>query len=182
MRSRLAGLTIVAATLIGCAGPTLPTAARTPTAGATGTAAPTGPATAVEGGCGGTQVFAGPGPDPGLGLAENPWASASPGSAGIVAYFWFPPPSVLFAAGPDGSGTKVLWVTHGAADGPLVIVAHPLDTAAPLLRFSFPPALSPAGNYPSDVAVPTPGCWRFELTVGGAQGTLDILVVPARTP
>ena len=182
MRSRLSGLAIVAAALIGCAAPTPPTAAPTPTGAATRTAAPTGSPTAVEGGCGGTQVSAGSGPDARLGVADNPWASASPASAGIVAYFWFPPPAVLFAAGPDGSGSKVLWVTHAAADGPLVVVAHPLETAAPVLRFTFPPALSPADNYPSDVAVPTPGCWRFELTVGGAQGTLDILVVPAQTP
>jgi hypothetical protein len=135
----------------------------------------------VAGGCGSTQVFAGPGPDASLGLADNPWAAATPGSAGIVAYFWFPPPAVLYAAGPDGSGTKVLWVTRGATDGPLAVAAHPLGADAPVVHFSIPPATSPAGNYPSEIAVPTPGCWRFELSVGSARGTLDILVAPART-
>jgi len=181
MRSLLSGVAIVAVTLIGCAGPTPHIAAPAPTVAATATAAPTGSPTAVEGGCGSTQVFAGPGPDAALGLADNFWAWASPDSAGIVAYFWFPPPAVIFAAGPDGRGTKILWVTHGGAVGPLVVVAHPLDTAGPEVRFSVPPALSPAGNYPSEVAVPTPGCWHFELTVGSARGSLDILVAPART-
>jgi hypothetical protein len=135
----------------------------------------------VAGGCGDTQVFAGPGPDAHLGLWDNPWAAVSPGSAGVVAYFWSPPPAIFYAERADGSGTKVLWVVRGAADGPLTVSAHPLDGAAPLLRFSLPPALSPAGNYPSLIAVPTPGCWRFEVSAGSARGALDIMVAPART-
>lgn len=167
MKVRIAGLAIVAVTLIGCASPPTPTASPTPTP----TAAPTVLPTAGAGGCGGTQVFAGPGPDAALGLADNPWAAATPASAGIVAYFWFPPPAVLFAAGPDGSGTKVLWIAHAGA-GPFEAAAHPLDATAPVVRFDFPG--------PSTVAVPTPGCWRFELTVGTRHATLDVLVAPAR--
>lgn len=52
----------------------------------------------VAGGCGGTQVFAGPGPDAALGLWGNPWAQATPSDAGLLAYFWSPLPSPMAAA------------------------------------------------------------------------------------
>lgn len=177
MRSLLAGLSIVALALAGCAAPP-PSATPAATAAPTPTALPTGTPVAVAGGCGDTQVFAGPGPDASLGLGGNPWAAATPASSGIVAYFWYSPPAILHAKSPDGSGEKVLWVVHGPADGPLAVLAHPLDADTPVIRFSFPPAQSPAGNYPSGIAVPTPGCWQLELTVGATHATLDVQVAP----
>ena len=123
-------------------------------------------------------MFAGPGPDASLGLADNPWAAAAPGSAGIVAYFWHAPPSVLRASGPGDSGDKVLWVVHGAPGVPLTVVAHTRFAGPPVVRLTVPAALSPGGNYPSLIALPSPGCWNFDLSVGGASATLDILVAP----
>lgn len=177
MERRLAVLFLGALALAGCATTPTPTASA-PTTLPTVTAAPTSSPLAVDGGCGDTQVFAGPGPDASLGLADNPWAEASPASAGIIAYFWHRPPAIVLASGPEDSGDKVLWVVHGATGEPLTIVARQLDADNPVLRFSFPPAVGLADNYPSGIAVPTPGCWRFELTAGSTRATLDILVAP----
>jgi hypothetical protein len=135
----------------------------------------------VAGGCGSTQVFAGPGPDAALGLADNPWAPATPADAGIVAYFWYPPPDLLFAHGPNDR-TKVLWVSHGEQAAHLTIAAHPLNASSPVIRFDFPPAFSPGGNYPSGIDLPSPGCWRLEIALGTAHATMDLMVAPAGSP
>jgi hypothetical protein len=136
----------------------------------------------VGGGCGSTQVFAGPGPDAAIGLADNPWALAAPADAGIVAYFWHPPPDVVFASSPSDDGTKVLWVSHEEQSGNLVIKAHPLGATSPVVTFDVPPASSPAGNYPSGIELPRAGCWHLDLTIGSAQGAIDLLVAPAPSP
>ena len=133
----------------------------------------------VLGGCGNTQVFAGPGPDAALGLGDNPWAAASPADAGIVAYFWYPPPDLIFAHGP-ADGTKVLWISHGEGAAHLTVAAHPLDASSPLIRFDFPPALSPSGNYPSGIDLPSAGCWSLDLTLGSTHATLDVAVASAK--
>ncbi|MGH2407324.1 MAG: hypothetical protein ACRDF7_04480 [Candidatus Limnocylindrales bacterium] len=125
-------------------------------------------------------MFAGPGPDAAQGLADNPWAPATPADAGIVAYFWQPPPALVFA---DEStvGTKVLWISHDAQSARMSIAAHPLDASSPVVEFEFPAASSPAGNYPSRIALPAPGCWRLELTIGTTRATMDLMIAPARS-
>jgi hypothetical protein len=115
-----------------------------------------------------------------LGLADNPWAPATPADAGIVAYFWHPPPDLLFAHEAD-TGTKVLWISHREQAERLIIEAHPLDASSPVVRFDFPAASSPSGNYPSGIDLPSPGCWRLELTLGTARATMDVMVAPARS-
>jgi hypothetical protein len=136
----------------------------------------------VAGGCGGTQVFAGPGPDANLGLSDNPWAAATPTDAGIVGYFWYPPPEVLFATDPTGDSPKVLWISHSEQAGQLSVTAHPLGASVPVVRFAFGAATSPAGNYPSLIALPSPGCWHFDLAIGATRATMDLMVASARPP
>lgn len=104
---------------------------------------------------------------------------ATPAEAGIVAYFWHPPPDLVFAHGPD-DGTKVLWIGHDQQAAHLNIVAHPLNASSPVVRLAFPAAIGPAGNYPSGIDLPSPGCWHLELTLGTARATMDLLVAPAR--
>ena len=134
---------------------------------------------AVGGGCGTTQFFSGHGPDSALGLDGNPWARAQPASAGFVAYMWAPPPQLVVASGPDDPGTKVLWINTVVPRGPLAITAHPAGAPSPTATFHIEPASAPDGNYPSIIDLPTPGCWRLELSLSGAHGTLDVLVAPA---
>jgi hypothetical protein len=135
----------------------------------------------VAGGCGSTQVFAGPGPDANLGLADNPWTAATPADTGIVAYFWYPPPDVLFATDPAGNSPKVLWINH-AHTGQLSVTAHPLGARTPVVRFAFGAAASPPDNYPSLIALPSPGCWHFDLAIGATRATMDLMVTSARPP
>jgi hypothetical protein len=149
------------------------------TAPATLTQGPTPTPLAVDGGCAGTQVFVGGAPDAGLGLSDNPWTWATPASSGIAAYFWHAPPRLVIAHEGD-VGTKVLWVTHGAAAPELVITARPADnpTAAPVV-VRVTAAASPLGNYPSSIDLPTPGCWTLQLTLGTVQASLSVLVAAA---
>ena len=187
-------IALLCALLVGCAAPLaslVPSPAPTSTSALSPTMPPTPSAAAsastqahvspspVAGGCGSTQVFAGPGPDADLGLADNPWAPATPPDAGIVAYFWYPSPDLLFAHGPSDR-TKVLWVSHGQQATDLTIAAHPFNASSPVIRFDFPPASSPVGNYPSAIDLPGPGCWRLEITLGMAHATIDVMVAPAR--
>jgi hypothetical protein len=135
----------------------------------------------VRGGCGSTQVFAGPGPDADLGLADNPWAPATPTDAGIVAYFWYPPPGVVFASRSSNDAPKILWISHGEQPGDLHIKAHPVGATSPIATFDVPPASSPAGNYPSGIELPSAGCWHLDLAIGSTQAAIDLLVAPAPT-
>lgn len=132
----------------------------------------------VSGGCAGTQVYDGPGPDASIGLESNPWALATPASSGIVAYFWHPSPGLIVANEPNG-GTKILWVDHDVQASTLVIDGHPAASATPAIHVLAPAASSPADNYPSSVDVPVPGCWHFDLTLGTAHATIAIEVTPA---
>lgn len=132
----------------------------------------------VAGGCGGTQVFAGPGPDASIGLDGNPWASATPADAGIVAYFWYPPPGVVFASTSKNDAPKVLWISHEARQDPLTISAHPAGATTPVLHLEFPEADSPGGNYPSGIEIPDPGCWHFDVAIGATHATMDLMVTP----
>jgi hypothetical protein len=185
---------LLCAFLVGCAAPlpsSTPTTAATPVATRQPTATPSLPAAAspsastigspspVGGGCGTTQVRSGPGPDADLGLTDNPWASATPADAGIVAYFWYPPPDLIVAHGPI-TRAKVLWISHGQQAAHLTIVARPLTGSSIVVRLAFPPSAS--GGYPSLIDLPSPGCWQLEITLGTAHATLDVTVAPVGSP
>jgi hypothetical protein len=160
------------------AAPTLsPSAAPSATTASPSTPAATG--RPVGGGCGTTQFFSGNGPDSALGLDGNPWARAQPATAGFVAYTWTTPPDLVVASGPDDPGTKILWINTVAPRGRLAIRAHPSAGASPVITLDVEPASAPDGNYPSMIDLPTPGCWRLELTLGAAHATIDLLVAPA---
>ena len=187
MKSRASTkLMIFGVLMTACSNPAIP-----PPSGVAGTSAPPDATSSVAspghaarspspvaGGCGDTQVFAGPGPDAALGLSDNPWAPASPTEVGIVAYFWSPPPAILAASGSSDHAPKVLWVSHQAQADRLMVSAHPAASAAPVLRFVFPAASSPAGRYPSSIEIPEPGCWHFDLAIGGTHASMDLSVTP----
>jgi hypothetical protein len=176
----IALLAVGCLSIAGCANTELPTAS-----GATTTVAPpaspsipreTAAAQPIAGGCGSTQVFAGPAPGAtDQSLHGNPWASASPPDSGITAYFWRQAP--YLAAGhinPDGGANKILWIAHNDSSGDLAISAHPLSAPSPVVRFDVPGG----GSYPSLVDLPSPGCWHLDLTIGPARATMDLIVGP----
>lgn len=132
----------------------------------------------IDGGCGSTQVFAGPGPDgAGIdavpGLDANQWALASPSSAGLYAYFWGDSPLLVKAPPPPGKGNKILWISHSTALGTLFIVAHPTDASVPPVRFNLP---GDGFAFPSTIDLSAAGCWHLELTIGTEHATMDLLV------
>jgi hypothetical protein len=137
---------------------------------------PSPSAALVAGGCGATQAFAGPGPAAAMGLADNPWATATPPQAGITAYFWGHPPDLIVARSPGTSNTgaanKVLWINDGPGYGHLLIAAHPFGKSTPIVQFDIPSA---SAGFPSIIDLPTPGCWQLELTLAGTRATLEIL-------
>lgn len=188
MRRRTIAISATVGLLIAACSNTPPPPPTSAVTGASPSSALQSPASAappspVGGGCGSTQVFAGPGPDAALGLANNPWAPAAPPDAGLVAYFWRPPPDLIFAASSSSDdGTKVLWISHLEQSEHLVITAHPLGATSPVVHFDFPAASSPAGNYPSGIDLPSAGCWHFDIAIGSAQGAMDLLVAAAPSP
>jgi hypothetical protein len=173
--------------LAGCGSPILsataisavPTVVASPAGLPTRSVPPLASATPVGGGCGDTQVFAGPGPDASSGLANNPWAQASPAVSGIVAYFWYAPPDLLVAHGL-ANHTKILWLSGADQAAQISIEAHPLSSPAPAVSFSFPASAS--GGYPSAIDLPSPGCWELELTLGATYAAMDLMVAPVGSP
>ncbi len=66
---------------------------------------------------------------------------------------------------PDGGNTKVLWVVDNPRAnvlGPLTIMGRNV-TGRGVMRQIVPRASS-STDFPSILTIPTPGCWRLELT------------------
>lgn len=131
----------------------------------------------VAGGCGATQVYKGGEPDWLTRAGDNnnptdvPYAITSPANA---AGFLFSYP--LRSGSPNNPGNKILWVVAIPRNGnDLLIDAHPLNAATPVVHMSFPANSSPGEIYPSEDDVPSPGCWHFDLTWGPNHGTVELV-------
>ncbi len=148
------------------------------TAGAEGTADAT---RTVQGGCGDTELRKGAPP----GWNPKP-AGFSDGAVGlpyvvgagdqIMGYLWEHPMTPKAAALEEkDDGNKVLWYVRSERGGkPLAIRAHPRGVQAPVVKLSFPANSGPGRIYPSDIAVPRPGCWTFELSWNGHRDEVDL--------
>jgi hypothetical protein len=102
---------------------------------------------------------------------------ASPAGAGIVAHLRGEPP--YLRAGQENS---ILWTSDPARTGDLGIVTWPTNDPAHVIRLTFASVWSVPTNYPSELWFPSAGCWHFEVSVGGAHGSLDLGVSPAAGP
>jgi hypothetical protein len=123
------------------------------------------------------------------GLEGVPWMKAEPPSSGIVAYLFFADqgssnknqtyrPLHTGGSYPNGNSTKILWVIDSPhAANTIEIVGKKLSDDHETFRQIFQMALSPAGNYPSGVNIPTPGCWQLQLKSGAITGTVTFWVV-----
>jgi len=125
----------------------------------------------TNGGCGATPLRHGPAPR---------WArSANPPSIPYAlarraqaAGFLFGYPLV---AGNPQPTDKILWIVAAPRDGmPLRLTGHPLNAARPVVSSTWPADSAPGEIYPSDVEVPSPGCWRFTLSWNGHTDTVDL--------
>ncbi len=168
---------LLAALLGGCAGPLSTQQSPTP-AIASGSPAPADrfdPAAAAQtapGGCGATKVYLGGVPP------------AIQAAAGYAA-----PVGLRYAIADDGSAAgflfadqlratakpKILWVMHVPRAGePLLIDAHPVGAATPVVSLKEPPDSAPGEIYPSIVDVPFAGCWVLTLRWAGHTATLAL--------
>ena len=136
-------------------------------------------------GCAGTVVTVGGAPPSwalagfsGGGVGELPWAMGSPPDA--LAYLFA---TQLVAAGqrPDGTSNKVLWVTRDPSHD-VMIEGRPLGRSRPVVRVRG--QITYGNQLPSQVDVPTPGCWSFVVSRAGRPGqtsTINLDVLPAGT-
>ena len=131
----------------------------------------------ITGGCGSTPLYAPPGPSANRirGIGDLVWVAASPASAGLYAYPWGPPPHLVAGASQPGTN-KVLWISDLELSGTLRISAHPLGSGTPIVNLSFSATPDRDGNYPSEITLPTAGCWELDLTLGSTTARIDLLV------
>jgi len=132
----------------------------------------------ASGGCGASPLLIGP---------AQGWASAADppriryalAERGQVAGFVFGYP--LMAGNPRPYSDKILWVVASPRDGmPLRVTGHPLGAAAPVVSSAWPANSSPGEIYPSQIVVPSPGCWQFTLSWNGHTDTVDLWYVRHR--
>jgi hypothetical protein len=113
------------------------------------------------------------------------WADSSPGfrlpyslaSGDAAAAFWFAPR--LRAGHPDNPSNKILWIVRSPRDGhSLEITARLAGDPSQVVRISRPPDSEPGEIYPSEVDLPTPGCWKLQLAWGTHRASIDVRVHP----
>jgi hypothetical protein len=85
------------------------------------------------------------------------------------------------AGHPVPFSDKILWIVRLPRGGqPLKITAHPVGRAAPVVTSVMSAGSSPGQIYPSDIVVPTPGCWQLTLAWHGHSDTVDLRYISHR--
>ena len=128
----------------------------------------------VAGGCDKTQIGGQPAWLARAGANNNPkdvpYVIADPP---IAAGFLFGYP--LRSGAPTNPSNKILWVVDRPREGNgLVLSGHPRDTATPTTHATFPADSGPGEIYPSQVDVPSPGCWHFDLAWGANRTSIEL--------
>jgi hypothetical protein len=115
---------------------------------------------------------------------------ATPHRAGIVGMLFAYTGTPTFALwtrgrGPNGQATKILWIVRNVHEGGGLVVRGTLIGASSTCRRTFPQVQDASAEpavgheYASIVVLPRAGCWRLDVSSGGAKGSL---VVKAITP
>ena len=87
----------------------------------------------------------------------------------------------LMAGNPQPYSDKILWVVAAPRGGlPLRLTGHPVGAVAPVVSSSWPADSMPGEIYPSEIVVPSPGCWQFTLSWNGHRDTVDLWYVRHR--
>lgn len=122
--------------------------------------------------CGSTHALTGRPPEWTMEIARGnvpdglPYVLASPPN--IVGYLFNRP------LRSGGRGDKVLWIARGAtADEALRIEATAMGSGRDSLTTTWPPSAG-TGQYPTGLAVPTPGCWHLKLSWAGQAAVVDL--------
>ena len=132
-------------------------------------------------GCAGTAVDTGPGLPSWaeVGGGRIPWALGQPPA---VVGVMFATELVARGERPDGSANKILWLTRSPIPpNQLTLRAQPAQSAAPVVSLRFP-RVEENQQFPSIVDLPTPGCWRINVSWGTGStenSTFGLNVLPA---
>jgi hypothetical protein len=146
--------------------------------------------------CAATPVHGEPLPQSGS-LSMLRWVQATPRRAGIVGVLFAydarlqtaaePPTLALWSGGtappPNQFAMKILWIVRNVhASGTLAVRGRELGGTrtfrAQFQRvFDASPQPAKGAEYASIVNVPAPGCWRLDVSTGGARGSLVVRVV-----
>jgi hypothetical protein len=169
-------LTAVVLVVAGCSNATSKAAAASSPSPSPVNRSPSAAAAIVSGGCGFTTAHKG-GVPAWLDVAGEgnnpdflPYVISNPPNA---AGFLFGDP--LTAGSPTTRANKILWVVGLPRDGAvLVVTGHPMGVSSPTIRASFPADSSPGEIYPSIIDVPTPGCWRLDLSWAGHTAAVEL--------
>jgi hypothetical protein len=134
-------------------------------------------------GCAGTAVETGTGLPSwaDIGGGSIPWAVGQPPE---VVGVMFATELVAKGERPDGSANKVLWLTQmPIASTQLTLRAQPAHAATPVVNLTVPRAEGQQ-QFPSIVDLPTPGCWRLNISWGAGStenSTFGLMVLPGGT-
>jgi hypothetical protein len=79
---------------------------------------------------------------------------------------------------PPRSCGSATWSRPGTSSSRRIHLVRPRPSRSSTFRLP----LSPAGNYPSGIELPSAGCWHLDLTIGSAQAAIDLLVTPLPSP
>jgi hypothetical protein len=131
-------------------------------------------------GCGGTAVGTGPGLPSWADVGEGgiPWAVGRPPE---VVGVMFARELVAKGERPDGSTNKILWLTRAPiSSSQLTVRAQPADATTPVTNLLVARVLG-YQQFPSIVDLPTPGCWRINISWGAGStenSTFGLTVLP----
>ena len=86
---------------------------------------------------------------------------------------------VMLTTLPDHPSNKILWIVRSPRGGhSLEITARLAGDPSQVVRISRPPDSEPGEIYPSEVDLPTPGCWKLQLAWGTHRASIDVRVHP----
>jgi hypothetical protein len=106
-----------------------------------------------------------PEPFPRDDIGDLPWVAASPQWTNITGHLFYAGVGATSTTMPvGGTGQKVLWHVKDAPPGAELIVNGKNVWGEESFTMTLPPAVSPAGDYPSTITLPVAGCWQLELT------------------
>lgn len=84
-------------------------------------------------------------------------------------------PMLAGEPGPDRPSNKILWIVNRPRKGSdLVVTAVPIGSPGNPLELTFEADSGPGEIYPTEIDVPTPGCWRMELQWAGHAAVVTV--------
>lgn len=128
---------------------------------------------AISAGCSPQTVHQGSPPSwTGSAEVRGPYAVAN-GGAAVGFFFRFP----LRAGHPRRPANKILWVMRLPREGsPLTITARSPDDPGHTVVIRQAADSSPGEIYPSNINLPTKGCWRLNLQWASHRTRMDVAV------